>query len=182
MSRAFFISLMASSIRSSGSLCLPGVRRLDLMVFSPAYGFFGRNPRTALPDIRDPTLTFTPDFAVSRSNTRAKSVENSSGHTLPPLVPGDRVHIQDSTSGTWTIDGKILRLRPSGRSYDVETSGGVFARNRCFLRLSSEVPDGNLFDDGDPVPVVSGDPVILRRSARIAGQGVSFANSIQVWF
>ena len=147
-----------------------------------AYGFFGRHPRTTVPDIRDPSLSFTPDFAVARGNTHEKSEGAFSGHSLAPLQPGDRVHVQDTISKTWTIDGKIIRLRPSGRSYDVETPGGTFARNRRFLGLASDVSDGNIFEDEPGLPNVVVEPVVLRRSARIAGQNVSFANSIQVWF
>ena len=151
--------------------------------FSPAFGFFGRHIRTTTPDIRDPALSFSADFAVARSNTREKSAADNPGHALRPLQEGERVLIQDTVSGTWTVDGTVVRLRPSGRSYDVSTSGGVFARNRRFLR---PVDGGNqqIFAD-ESTPEILGDstPAPLRRSARIAGQStVSFANTLQVWF
>ena len=149
--------------------------------FSRAFGFFGRHIRTTLPDVRDPPSSVPDSFAVARENTRVRGVDNAGGHVLPPLHVGDLVHVQHAQSKSWTIDGKVIRVRPGGRSYDVETAGGIFSRNRRFLRLaagpvSDEYPE-------DAVPEFAGnDPVLPRRSARIANSRVTFANTIQVYF
>ena len=76
----------------------------------------------------------------------------------------------------WMPGGKILR-RIGDRSYDVETGGGIFPRNRRFLRPANdpsrpesdheaapEIPDGQIIRN------------IPRRSARIrANRRVTFA-------
>ena len=66
------------------------------------------------------------------------------------------------------MDGVVVGLRPSGRPYDVETSGGTFPKNRRFLRLADgHYPD----DDCDVVPDVTGGNVVLpRRSSRLAAR------------
>ena len=149
--------------------------------FSPAYGFLGRHMCTTLPDIRDPAPNVLPEFTLARQARTDSAVAAAGGTELPKLCVGDRVFFQDALSRAWSAGGRILRERSGGRSYDVETSGGVFRRNRRFLRLDSSPVS---FTDDLPVPVVEGDVcVVPRRSARLATKKkVMFANTVTVYF
>ena len=97
-------------------------------------------------------------------------MDKDTGRPLPPLAPGDQVHIQDASSNHWTTDGVVVGVRPSGRSYDIRTSGGIFPCNRRFIRLASQLPE----NDPDLVPLVPefvGAGVVIpkkRRSSRVA--------------
>lgn len=105
--------------------------------FSPFFGFFGRNPRSLLPDVRDPPLV-SKEFAEAREKTRNDSVMAAGGKNLVPLSVGDSVAFQSPTSKTWFPDGIIDKVLPGGRSYVVKTSSGSYRRNRVFLRPRSK--------------------------------------------
>jgi len=54
---------------------------------------------------------------------------------LPPLLPNQRVLIQDSKTGLWDTQGVIDSVRRSGRSYNILSDDNFkMIRNRVFLR------------------------------------------------
>jgi transposase InsO family protein len=149
--------------------------------FSPAFGFYGRHLRTSLPDARDPSLFVLPErFAVAREEVSARAAVAAGGRELAQLKVGDAVHFQNTQDLKWYVGGTVLRLRPSGRSYDIETPSGVYARNRKFLRIAGapaelrEAPE-----ELEAVPEVEIGPRVLpvrtplRRSNRL--KRVTFA-------
>ena len=49
---------------------------------------------------------------------------------------GQRVLLQDRTSKAYDIPGKVVRVRPGGRSAYIEANGGkTYLRNRRFFRI-----------------------------------------------
>ena len=77
---------------------------------------------------------------------------------------GDRVYLQDWSTGLWDQKGVITTVWEDGRSYDVKLDNGQsFKRNRRFFRLikSEEIEES----PSEPENHESERP--LRRSARI---------------
>ena len=61
----------------------------------------------------------------------------------------------------------VLRQRPSGRSYDIETPGGVFACNHQFLRPLDVGAGGNVDEDiEDLAPPVRRSPRLHKKTVR----------------
>ena len=139
--------------------------------FSPAFGLFGRHLRAELPDIRVPGPVAQTEFARARADVVRKSTENAGGIDLKPLEIGDRVHMQNTRTGDW-MPGGIINRRIGERSYEVKTDGGLFPRNRRFLRLAitplEEEISPHTHDTAVRIP--------LRRSLRVRERRrVSFA-------
>jgi hypothetical protein len=112
--------------------------------FSPAMGFFGRRLKTFLPsalplcfDLEAPIA-----FSAARDAVDAARVSQKGGTTLRPLSEGEDVHVQDPVGKSWSFcAGVVKKCLPSGRSYDVQTTAGVFRRNRRHLRPADTATD-----------------------------------------
>ena len=103
------------------------------------------------------------------SETEILARENAGGHSLSELSPGQHVLVQNRHTNPWQSGGVVLRMRPSKWSYDIETPGGIFARNRQFLRPV----DGPVDVVRDAVVDV---PLPPRRSPRLAKKTVRFSS------
>ncbi|KAG1696506.1 Transposon Ty3-G Gag-Pol polyprotein [Nymphon striatum] len=102
--------------------------------FSPADLMFGRTPRGLLPAMRTPVDLYAGQEA--RQTTLNKSFfQHSSKPNLPCLRVGDIVRIQNPKTKRWIQKGSIIASRDNSRSYEVESDGKLFLRNRRYLRL-----------------------------------------------
>ena len=81
--------------------------------------------------------------------------------------------VQDPQTKSWKVKGRIIGVRPNGRSYDVQLdSGKTFIRNRAFLR---PIRDGISEDNNSTsLPITGFEP---RRSARLSKKWLSFSDS-----
>lgn len=139
--------------------------------FSPAVGFFGRNPRTRLPTSRSLgfQLESMTNFTEARKKATDQRVERAGGQSLPPLAIGQVVHIQNPIDKEWSFRaGIITSISKSGRSYTVTTNAGRFVRNRRFLRPSTTT--GIDTEDISQIPIpndpITFQPIQPRRSKR----------------
>ena len=86
-------------------------------------------------------------------NTAIRNATNSSRGTRPAseLSVGEKVLIQDSESGLWSLEGEIVTVRPLGRSYIVAAGGTTYLRARQHLRplprADSDADDDDAGDD-----------------------------------
>jgi hypothetical protein len=112
--------------------------------FSPALGFFGPRLRTFLPsalllyfDLAVPIA-----FSAARDAVDAAIVSQKGGTTLRQLSEGEDVHVQDPIGKLWSFcAGVVKKCLPSGRSYNVQMTAGVFRRNRRHLRPADTATD-----------------------------------------
>ena len=137
--------------------------------FSPSEAFFGRRLRGALPVLA--RGAFDPEeFRRVRTESKAQSLDNANKRTvqLSDLMLGDRVYLQDWSTGLWDQKGVITTVWEDGRSYDVKLDNGQsFKRNRRFFRLikSEEIEESPSEPENHENESESERP--LRRSARI---------------
>ena len=121
---------------------------------SPAQMFYGRDLRSALPN-----LQFVPREVVSVPS-RADSFR-----------VGDWVRVQNPISKLWDSKGFITEIRDSGRSFHVNINDSIHLRNASFLKHCDPPPDNVCSDPLLPVSyspdsaLVS--PPSLRRSERL---------------
>jgi len=110
--------------------------------FSPVMMLFGRRHRTSLPIISDLLEANVADEATAAANARRNrscTQQSGKGRALPDLEPDTEVVIQDSKTGRWDTNAKIIRpsrlSEDNTRTYLVETEEGrQYVRNRRFLR------------------------------------------------
>ena len=96
---------------------------------SPSEMLFGRRLRANLP------------FIAPASAKEDSGSPDNSADRLEELHPGDVVTVQDPHSRRWDRTAKVIRIRPSGRSYDIELEGRTTSRNRRYLkRIPREAP------------------------------------------
>ena len=89
---------------------------------SPAQLFYGRKQRHKLLPILPTPKLLTP-------------CQNPHKSLLPPLKVGDSVRVQDPHSNTWSEKGKILRLRDSKFSYEIQLENGdIVTRGRRLVK------------------------------------------------
>lgn len=113
---------------------------------SPAQRLLGRRTRSFLPTTS--TLLEPRGAAIlQKERDRMKDLQrkqafyhNTSAKDLPVLEEGDTVRMKHFQIGKKTWDKGTITQRLDERSYEVETSGGVYRRNRCHLKKSNETP------------------------------------------
>ena len=88
---------------------------------SPAEMFFGRRLRTNLP-----CLTTTPPTDDRTSRTHKDRYDE--------LSPGEHVLVQNPHNKEWDRTAKVIRMRESRRSYDLDIDGRTSSRNRRHLK------------------------------------------------
>merc|ERR1712237_262049 len=122
--------------------------------FSPFEIFYGRKPNIpVLPAFKK--SDYVPAAAEeARMNTAIRNATNSSRGTkvASQLSVGERVLIQDSDSGLWSLEGEVVTVRPHGRSYIVAAGGTTYLRARQHLRplpRKNDDEDDDAADDGD---------------------------------
>ena len=97
----------------------------------------GRRLRGCLPSLSLPTFD-----KMAYEEARCKYAEkimdqHATKPALAELAVGDLVSIQDPRLGWWSGRGIVKKIRLSGRSYEVETSAGIFV---CKLRIMQKLP------------------------------------------
>ena len=113
---------------------------------SPASRFFGRSPRSCLPN----SLERFVDHSKLIEARKEKQVElaTSKGRSSPnDFQPGDRVYVQDIASKRWNIPGTVKEGRVSEdgstRSFLIEREDGVeLLRNSKYLKHEWKNPRG----------------------------------------
>ena len=109
---------------------------------SPAQRFFNRRQRFGLPVI-----------ALPKPNPIAHVPGRS------PLASGEIVRMQDPITKLWDSEGKIIRARESGRSYELERQGkNNVIRNNIFLKRIT--PQQNAVWQGNPDSTLHTDPTL----------------------
>jgi hypothetical protein len=108
---------------------------------SPAQYVFGRRQRTSIPILPDGYKRISENEIQKGEKRREKSDEtikqyhDQGSHLLPSFEVGDVVRVQDQRSKKWDRTGKVVDVRPGGRSYFVELlDGKVILRNRRYLK------------------------------------------------
>ena len=138
---------------------------------SPAQKLFGHPVQDILPAHHH---AFSPEWqrplAMAEQQHQDNLVSsakfyNQHAHTLPDIIIGSHVAVQNPQSKAWNIYGIVTEINPRRRYY-IKTKGGrVLVRNRRFLRrrVPLSIPDKTLLTtQGEPEP--SQPP--LRRSSR----------------
>ncbi len=109
---------------------------------SPAQLLFGHSIRTKMPATTEALQDPGPDCSEKRNRifNRKKSYYNRDASALKPFSPGDRVRLQDHTTGQWDRTGSIISAG-SNRNYLIDVDdGGPLKRNRRFLRPEYLMP------------------------------------------
>ena len=121
---------------------------------SPAQMFYGRDLRSALPN-----LQFVPREVVPVPS-RADSFRI-----------GDWVRVQNPVTKLWDSKGVIVDIRDSGRSFHVNINDSMYLRNASFLKHCDPPSDNVCLDPLLPVSYSPDSafvsPPSLRRSARL---------------
>jgi transposase InsO family protein len=112
-------------------------------IASPAEMFFSTGQRDYNPRLgsNEPDMAMS---AMSREKQRAIMRENShrKNTAMMPLIRNDLVWIQDPKTRLWDQRGKVVAVRPSGRSFLVmKENSKISRRNRKFLKLREASPD-----------------------------------------
>ena len=98
--------------------------------YSPTELLMGRKLRTTIPKIQKQLLPYLPDKSAVKVKEKIRKRQESNfnkhhnARQLRPLQTGEQVYIPDNSSNGTVID------EPSPRSYNVQTSGGIYRRNR----------------------------------------------------
>ncbi len=104
---------------------------------SPAEMFFGRYCRsTVLPELprvvtRDDVVAGEEGRDKLRLDTAVAAVKRQE---RPPLVVGQEVLMQDASTKLWSRQGTVKAVRPSGRSYIIDSGDRLYKRNIKWLR------------------------------------------------
>ena len=108
---------------------------------SPAQMFLRRWCRSSyLPEVKK---VLSPEQITGaeeqRDNQAIKVAVQSTTHMeRPPFAVGDQVWMQDNSSKLWKIEATVKAIRPSGRSYIVDTGDDLYNRNKRYLKKVSE--------------------------------------------
>ena len=104
---------------------------------SPAQRLFGRRTRTLLPTTQSllkPRNPVNPESIHLRSNQeRQAKYYNRTARELPILKPGDTVRMKPFALGQKSWDKAHVTKRLDERSYEVQSAGTTFRRNRQHL-------------------------------------------------
>ena len=104
---------------------------------SPAQRLFGRRTRTLLPTTQSllkPRNPVNPESVHLRSNQeRQAKYYNRTARDLPILKPGDTVRMKPFALGQKFWDKAHVTKRLDERSYEVQSAGTTFRRNRQHL-------------------------------------------------
>ena len=104
---------------------------------SPAQRLFGRRTRTLLPTTQSllkPRNPVNPESVNLRSNQeRQAKYYNRTARNLPILKPGDTVRMKPFALGQKSWDKAHVTKRLDERSYEVQSAGTTFRRNRQHL-------------------------------------------------
>ena len=104
---------------------------------SPAQRLFGRRTRTLLPTTQSllkPRNPVNPESIHLRSNQeRQAKYYNRTARDLPILKPGDTVRMKPFALGQKSWDKAHVTKRLDERSYEVQSAGATFRRNRQHL-------------------------------------------------
>ena len=104
---------------------------------SPAEMFFGRYCRsTVLPELprvvtKDDVLAGEEGRDKLRLDTAVAAVKRQE---RAPLVVGQEVLMQDASTKLWSRQGTVKAVRPSGRSYIIDSGDRLYKRNIKWLR------------------------------------------------
>ena len=115
---------------------------LDHQTPSPSELLNGRKYRSNIPTTTVAKLKESPacytDNLQHRQNLQ-KAYHDRDAKSLPPLHPQEHVRVQDpgSKSKSWA-PGQITQVLNAPRSYKVQTSSGIYRRNRRHLRQTRE--------------------------------------------
>jgi len=115
---------------------------LDHQTPSPSELLNGRKyrsniPTTTVAKLKESPASYT-DNLQHRQNLQ-KAYHDRDAKSLPPLHPQEHVRVQDpgSKSKSWA-PGQITQVLNAPRSYKVQTSSGIYRRNRRHLRQTRE--------------------------------------------
>ena len=108
---------------------------------SPAEMFFGRYCRsTVLPEL--PRVVTKEDVKAGeevRDKLRLDTaVAATKRQERAPLVVGQEVRMQDASTKLWSRQGTVKAVRPSGRSYIIDSGDRLYKRNIKWLRPMPE--------------------------------------------
>jgi len=99
---------------------------------SPAEAMFGRRLRSAVPRV-----DCSPGDKLQRIRAQQQKVrhdQTARNARMDVLRKGDKVQIQNPTTGRWEDGGVISGIRESGKSYHVQFGDWAVVRSRKFLR------------------------------------------------
>ena len=107
---------------------------------SPAHILLGREPRVpgllSILEDKDPILAGRNARVAKDRIQRQRNTGSHLNWTPIEIEIGQRVLLQDQTSKAYDIPGKVVGVRPGGRSAYIEANGGkTYLRNRRFFRI-----------------------------------------------
>ena len=107
--------------------------------------FFGRSIQTYLPELVK--KTFNQAAAIKKRSEEQLAIANKLGRrSADKFKTGDLVVCQNTTTGKWTVRGRIIKARTaedgSVRTFEVKTeSGNVTLRNSRYIRHQTKKKD-----------------------------------------
>ena len=107
--------------------------------------FFGRTIQTYLPELVK--KTFDQAAAIKKRSEQQLAIANKLGRrSADKFKTGDLVVCQNTTTGKWTVRGRIIKARTaddgSVRTFEVKTeTGNVTLRNSRYLRHQTKKKD-----------------------------------------
>ena len=108
----------------------------------------GRQLRSILPSAAKHLrpVTVSPTEVIARrqqAQSTQKMYHDCTVHHLPPLKPGNKVHVQLSKGDKWT-PAQVTAPSSTPRSYQVQTDDGrSYRRNRLFMKPRTSPPPVN---------------------------------------
>ena len=119
---------------------------------SPAQRLMNRRTKTRLPTsekLMKPKINHQVPERIRRRQEHQRKYYNRGARELSPLKEGDMVRIQPTRCGQKKWKQAIVIRQVGIRSYEVESNGSTYIRNRRFLRRSLIKEDNNNYTDNE---------------------------------
>lgn len=128
---------------------------------SPAQRMFNRRTKTRLPTpekLMKPKLNRDAAKQIKKAQEQQRKYYNRGARELSPLKEGDKVRIQPTRCGQkkWK-KGRVVK-QVGIRSYQVESNGYTYTRNRRFLRKSTQDEPNDEYSDDDGNEAIEEEP------------------------
>ena len=103
---------------------------------SPAFLLLGYSFRQ--PGLVELPRSLSNPLTEQRESRKLDAYNKRGGKAMRPAQLGDPVRVLDVRSNKWNLTGNIIKIQPSGASYEVQLPDGqVIVRGRRFLKLNS---------------------------------------------
>ena len=112
---------------------------------SPSQLFHKRNVRSGrLPEVQGPLDMEVAQEKKEASQRRSRD-KRTTRHPRKMLAMHQSVLMQDQKTKLWSISGKVVAIRPSGKSYIVRTKNGTYLRGIRYIKVDRSGADHAAF-------------------------------------